>query len=372
MVRCVAKLTDDLVAEILSRLPTKSFFRFQCVSKSWHALSSDPCYQNKFPRAASGLFFNVPDGGSAPIHRARRGIQYISLSNNDGDLAIDTALSFLPNIWNMKVLSSCNGLLLCRSWVAKGWHGLTPYGVKAQSLYVCNPATREWVVVPKPNDGYGYQHLALGFDPRISRHYYVLCSEFHKIPRFMIFSSKTNEWVVSEIFDGKSYHEPQATFFHGIFHFTNGLNQVLGVNPEGNICRRIELPESDGIECLGHSGGYLHYILKSKDEIKVWMLKDHSHVEWVSTSCINIRDMLQNHGTSETQNVHEISETKNVHILEFHPDVDVVFLQIKRKIFSYHLNCSKLEEVGDLYYIYGRECFVYSPRFSKGLGDEVA
>ncbi|XP_073105554.1 F-box protein At5g49610-like [Elaeis guineensis] len=371
MVRCVAKLTDDLVAEILSRLPTRSFFRFQCISKSWLALSSDPCYQNKFPRAASGLFFNVPDGGSAPIHRARRGIQYISLSNNDDDLAIDTTLNFLPNICNMEVLSSCNGLLLCRSWVAQSW-GLTPCGVKAQSIYVCNPATSEWVIVPKANDTYNYHYLALGFDPRLSRHYHVLCFDFYKILRFMIFSSETNEWVVSEVFDGKNYHEPQATFFHGIFHFTNGLNQVLGVDPEGKICRRIELPESDGIECLGLSGGYLHYMLQSKDEIKVWMLKDYSHVEWVLKSCINIRAMLQNHGIFETQNVHGISETQNIHILEFHPDVDVVFLRIKQKIFSYHLNSGRLEEVGDLSYIYGPGCAVYSPRLSKGFGDEVA
>ncbi|XP_010939042.1 F-box protein At5g49610-like [Elaeis guineensis] len=360
MVRCVSKLTDDLVADILSRLPTKSFFRFQCMSKSWLALSSDPYYQNKFPRAASGLFLNVPSGGSAPIHRSRRGIQYISLSNDDDDLAIDTALSFLPNIWNMEVLSSCNGLLLCRSWVAHSW-GLTSYGVKAQSIYVCNPATSEWVMVPKANDTYYDQYLALGFDPRISRHYHVLCFDFHE--RFVIFSSKTNECVVSEVSDAKKYHKPEATFWHGIFHVTNGLNQVLGVDPEGMFCCKIELPESDGMQYLGHSGGYLCYMLQCKDEIKVWMLTDYCHGEWLLKHWINIRDMLQNYG---------IPETQNIRILEFHPDVDVVFLRIQQKIFSYQLNCGRLEEVGDLYHIYGRRCFVYSPRLLKGFGDEDA
>ncbi|XP_010939045.2 F-box protein At5g49610-like [Elaeis guineensis] len=376
MVRCVDKLTDDLVAEILFRLPIKSFLRFQCVSKSWYALSSDPYYHSKFRRAASGLFFSVPDGGAAPIYRARRGIQYISLSNNNDDLAINTALNFLPNLCNMEVISSCNGLLLCRSWVARSCSmSLNPYGVEDQSLYVCNPATREWVVVPEANDRYGYQYLALGFDPCISNHYHVLCFDFHKILRFMMFSSQTNEWVVSEVSDAKKYHEPQATFFNGIFHVTYGLNQVLGIDLEGKFCHRIELPESDGIECLRHSGGYLHYMLQSKDEIKVWMLTDYRQEEWVLKHWINIGAMLQKHG---------IPETKNIRILEFDPDVDVFFLRLEHKIFSYHIKQGGLEQVGALYYVYGPRrfvyspclskrfglrCFVYSPSLSKGFGD---
>ncbi|XP_010939044.1 F-box protein At5g49610 [Elaeis guineensis] len=361
MVRRVAKLTDDLVAEILSHLPTKSFFRFQCVSKSWFALSSDPCYHNKFPRAPCGVFINVPVGRFGPPHGGRIGVQYISLSNNGDDLVIDTALSFLRNIHNMEVISSCNGLLLCRSWVPQGGRELRTFC--RSWAYVCNPATREWVMVPKGNDRYRFQYLALGFDPRISRHYHVLRVDFQEIPRFMIFSTKTNEWVVSEVSDAKEYHNPQATFFHEIFYATNGLNQVLGIDLEGRVCRRIELPVSDGIECLGHSGGYLHYMLQGKDEIKVWMLTDYCHVEWVLKHCISIRAMLQKHG---------IPETKSIRILEFHPNVDVVFLLINPKIFSYHLSGGRLEEVYSLHHWYSRGCVVYSPRLLKGFGNEVA
>uniref|UniRef100_A0A8R7TAZ1 F-box domain-containing protein n=1 Tax=Triticum urartu TaxID=4572 RepID=A0A8R7TAZ1_TRIUA len=38
----VTSLTDDLVVEILSRVPFKSFCRFKCVCKAWLAFSSDP------------------------------------------------------------------------------------------------------------------------------------------------------------------------------------------------------------------------------------------------------------------------------------------------------------------------------------------
>ncbi|XP_008778089.2 F-box protein At5g49610-like [Phoenix dactylifera] len=363
MVRCVAKLTDDLMVEILSRLPTKSFFRFQCVSKSWLALSSDPYYQNNFPRAASGLFVNVPYGDMT-VYRHRRRIQYISLSNSDDDLAIDTSLSFLRKLWNMEVISSSNGLLLCRSWVRE-IDSISPliYGdFHAISLYVCNPATREWAVLPEEDDIYGY--LALGFEPRLSHHYHVLRfgGDDDGIPRFRIFSTRTNQWVESEVSYGRTYNSLQATFTNGIFYVAYGLNQVWGIDPEGKVCHRIELPESDGMDCLGHSGGYLHYMLRSKGKIKVWMLKDYCHVDWIFKHCINVRAMLQKHG---------IPETPYVYVTEFHPDVDAIFLRIDDNIFSYHLNSGRLEEVYNLPDTSGLECVAYSPTNRRGLGDEV-
>ncbi|XP_008775439.2 F-box protein At5g49610-like [Phoenix dactylifera] len=347
MVRCVAKLTDDLMVEILSRLPTKSFFRFQCISKSWLALSNDPCYQNIFPSAVSGLIFNVrrayPD--------LRWGIQHISLSNNDDDFAIDTTLRFL--LWNTAVISSCNGLLLCRSWVSKT--------CGTASHYVCNPATRKWVVVPKTNDLRAF--LALGFEPHISRHYHILCCDVGEILEFMIFSSKTNKWVVTKVPGTKRSPELEATFFNGIFYVTAGRNKVLRVDPEGKFRRRIKLPESVGIKHLGHSGGYLHYMLQRRNKIKVWMREDCCRAKWVLKHCIDIRATLQKHRNPETQ---------NIRILEFHPNMDVVFLRIGRKIYSYLLNYGRLEEVGHLGDTRDERCFVYSPRLSKGFGHEVA
>ncbi|XP_039799755.1 F-box protein At1g31080-like [Panicum virgatum] len=38
----VAWLPDDLLMEILSRVPVKSLCRFKCVSKTWRELIADP------------------------------------------------------------------------------------------------------------------------------------------------------------------------------------------------------------------------------------------------------------------------------------------------------------------------------------------
>ena len=53
----MAYLLDDLVVEILSRLPAKSLCRFRCVSKSWRALMSNPAHRHRFAHTAACFFF---------------------------------------------------------------------------------------------------------------------------------------------------------------------------------------------------------------------------------------------------------------------------------------------------------------------------
>ncbi|KAK1653865.1 hypothetical protein QYE76_071670 [Lolium multiflorum] len=55
--KCVSSLPDDVLVEILSRLPYRSFCRVKCISKPWLALCSDLDIHNKSPRTVCGFFF---------------------------------------------------------------------------------------------------------------------------------------------------------------------------------------------------------------------------------------------------------------------------------------------------------------------------
>ncbi|KAJ1263750.1 hypothetical protein BS78_09G210400 [Paspalum vaginatum] len=44
----VVRLPDDLVAEILARVPYPSLCRFKTVSRSWRALCSDPAIRRRY------------------------------------------------------------------------------------------------------------------------------------------------------------------------------------------------------------------------------------------------------------------------------------------------------------------------------------
>ncbi|TVT97039.1 hypothetical protein EJB05_57734, partial [Eragrostis curvula] len=147
--RCSASnLTDDLVVEILSQLPFKSFCRFKCVCKAWLAFSSDPYYFQKLPKFPSGFFYQ-DDSNSV--------IQFISLSSKDE--GNDWALSFLPYHARLNFVDCSSGLVLCE------------YRSESTSpdifrFIVCNPATREWRVLPDiRQDPEMFYITLLAFDP---------------------------------------------------------------------------------------------------------------------------------------------------------------------------------------------------------------
>ena len=129
-------LTDDLVVEILSRLPLKSFCRFKCVSTSWLAFSSDLHYRQKLPRTPVGLLYQKREHGTA-IHLA-------GLPSSDRD--IDSTLSFVQCYERPLELKHCsNGLLLC-------YRGGT-HSKEISDAIVCNPATQEWMALPNTEPG---------------------------------------------------------------------------------------------------------------------------------------------------------------------------------------------------------------------------
>ena len=50
---------DDIITEILLRVPAKSLIRFRCVCKSWRALISDPSFVQNHLRRVSPSHSNL-------------------------------------------------------------------------------------------------------------------------------------------------------------------------------------------------------------------------------------------------------------------------------------------------------------------------
>ncbi|KAL6650379.1 hypothetical protein ACP70R_009304 [Stipagrostis hirtigluma subsp. patula] len=77
---------------------------------------------------------------------------------------IDDLMTFVPEQFKSwwSILDHCNGLLLCRiNW--------------GHDLLVCNPATRQWTLLPWQGgtEGHKYAGAYLAFDPAVSSHYEV-------------------------------------------------------------------------------------------------------------------------------------------------------------------------------------------------------
>ncbi|KAK9182539.1 hypothetical protein WN944_025684 [Citrus x changshan-huyou] len=128
-------LSEDLITEILCRLPVKSVTRFKIVSKAWNNLISNVC----IPRISnlSGFLF----------HSTEDCMNYFSYSDNnegcgnDGEGFVESLTSLLPSeYFPYKLFDSCNGLILLGS------------SLREHRYYVCNPLTKQCVAIPKARE----------------------------------------------------------------------------------------------------------------------------------------------------------------------------------------------------------------------------
>lgn len=139
----------------------------------------------------------------------------------------------------------------------------------------------------------------------------------------------------------------------GMVHFVDPItNGTLVIDSKGRVCRRIEWPdEIDGFVSLGQSGGRLHYALATTDELIVWVVEND---EYVLKHRNGLRDIVDKmYGGS-----------LRPHRMIFHPDLDVIFLTMRDKVFAYRLMCGEVEEICDHD---GGALFGYSPCFDENL-----
>lgn len=136
-------LPDDLLAEVLRRVPLRCLAACRCVDGlgllGAHVL----------PHSLTGIFINYFDY-ERPRFFARR----------PTSPQIDATLDFTPDRSWRELEDHCNGLLLCED---------------RNRYYVCNPATRRWALLPQP--GRPWRPIAaayLAFDPAASLHYDVI------------------------------------------------------------------------------------------------------------------------------------------------------------------------------------------------------
>ncbi|OEL32442.1 hypothetical protein BAE44_0006539 [Dichanthelium oligosanthes] len=236
-----ASLTDELLVEILRRLPVRSVSRFKCVSRSWRKLISDPGYRNKLPQTLVGFFYESLSGERFPCvahhftNVTRKGVPFIYPS-----------FSFLPVCSSdVILLDCCNGLLLCRCLQPgpRDSEGKRPF-----YYAVCNPATEKWVMFQISSWASGEVRTArLGFDPAVSSHFHVIEyveDEDDYITGVDIYSSKTGSWnsMVQEVsLLMKPEKQEASSMVNGCSSNKRSTRAVLLLQEE----RRDDMPEME-------------------------------------------------------------------------------------------------------------------------------
>ncbi|KAK8475277.1 hypothetical protein V6N13_078290 [Hibiscus sabdariffa] len=152
---------QDLLTLILLRLPTKSLIKFKCVSKLWRLIISDPDF------CLSHTRLHHRHGFLSPTALLLKGDRFTPPSEfSIVPLRHYSKVPFFHyiNYSDVKILQSCNGLLLCESY--------------RTSYLVCNPTTKAFRNIYCPsnscNNFLSRIRVSLAFDPLRSPDYKII------------------------------------------------------------------------------------------------------------------------------------------------------------------------------------------------------
>ncbi|TVT98215.1 hypothetical protein EJB05_56494, partial [Eragrostis curvula] len=345
-----ADLTDDLIVEILSRLPVKSICRFKCVSWHWYNLITKPEHRRKLPQTLSGFFYP----GCRPDQEDNF-LLYPNFEDISGGEELpfsNPSLSFLTDYRMIIPKMCCNGLLLCLCWK------LSPED--ECNYVVCNPATEIFVVLPDSDYHTGASNFRLGFDPIVSSHFHVFqILEGHEDYGFVIgmniYSSKTGEWSHNGngwVNEELQVVESRGVFFNGILHLMTNDFKILTVDTEGKTWRTISLLERMRVECfwrgylafIGQSQGQLYYInMRDRDTsiLSVWVLEDYYGDEW---------KFKYNISTFHLFGVKDLKFERDYALIAIHPECRLIFFVWKCEdiLMSYDMDRGKVSVICNL------------------------
>ncbi|OEL23181.1 hypothetical protein BAE44_0015802 [Dichanthelium oligosanthes] len=346
-----AQLTDDLLVEILARVPYRSLCRSRCVSTRWRALISHPDHRARLPQTLAGIFYFAMLG--SPDWTPPR--YCFTRVPGTGLPFIHPSFSFLPDRERKRLVpvDCCNGLLLCRSHRFADDHEF--------DYLVLNPATEKWVAVPITRRCSGkVQMVRLGFDHAVSSHFYLFefqveiddddyDAAYGYVLGVEIYSSATGVWSHKQSgWRNEISLDPdfKSVFLEGML-YVNARKQVIPpLDVEGGNWRIIGCPRSNpppfystAVGFIDLSQGQLHLANVDDmvgDKLAIWVLEDKDSEEWTLKHTVSFEHLVR---------------TKHVYfglhdfiVVAIHPDRNMVFFVfgIEKRLMSPPLDSGKV------------------------------
>ncbi|KAM7491690.1 hypothetical protein LguiA_034611 [Lonicera macranthoides] len=253
---------DDLLTEILRRLPVITLLRFKSVSKHWFSLITHPHFsplQNP----------NLPCGFFLPTFYGNEKLDPDLVPFKSTFSRFIFAPRDLSSSGSIKILCSCNGLLCC---------GDINYRCQS-NFYVYNPSNQKLAIIPRPDDIGVTNHVIgvnLAFDPSKSPQYklisVVLISRppYAKRVRIDIYSSDTGDWNLSVQTFSVSFTTifSRGVYFNGAIHWISRSLSTYYFDVDQEHVQVMPMPpvshelgySSRKARYFGESSGHLHLI----------------------------------------------------------------------------------------------------------------
>lgn len=286
-------LPDELVLQILARLPVKALFRAKVVCKLWHKLVSEE------------YFVDLYNGLSVRNPMVLVEVSDSYESTNSSLICVDNiygvselSLDFLKD--RVKVRASCNGLLCCSSIPDKGVY------------YVCNPMTREYRMLPRRRKrpvarlnpdgeatlvGLACDLSGLKFNVVLAGYRRTFGHRPDGTFICSVFDSESGKWreFVSLQDDHFTHmNKNQAVFVKGALHWLTGSSCILVLDLNKDLWRKMTLPEEVGrgpgnrIHLLEYDS-FLSVIQMSEAWMNIWVLKNYDKDDWNLVDRVSLR-----------------------------------------------------------------------------------
>ncbi|KAF7130031.1 hypothetical protein RHSIM_Rhsim10G0101800 [Rhododendron simsii] len=360
---------DEIVLEILSRLPPKTVTKFKCVSKTIHDLTRQPNFAAKHsdnykPIASSsstGFFHQrLPyTDQDVLMELVWRDVTFTPVIGSEPGCLPDPSLKFLKQRGDedfIELIDSCNGLLLCSN---------TDSITFITTCFVCNPLTREKVALPHPcrRSTRVLYSLIADFNSHGYLQYKVVCLFRPKCTdsgtELLVLSSETGIWEEIEGRLPELHHKTvmgSKVFFNGSLFWDCLEDKILVCHLKSKKSQRfhelIETPRAPLGRCLWEcKKQLLCYCHGFADDFPVWRLQtnEKNEMTWTREDGKEFKNMSEDISTMNSEGWHIKMKAMPVvrfKIIGYNPGSDTVFLCVHESVFSYGFEDRRLEWVG--------------------------
>ncbi|XP_054778157.1 putative F-box protein At3g16210 [Prosopis cineraria] len=209
-------LPEDIIRNILKRLPVKSLMRFQCVCKHWRNLFKSPSFivdHLHHSTLQNPYLLSQLHGWDAPSN--------LYLLDSDMQVREFQHPPLLDYVKRGKIVDSSNGLLSVE---------INKYYVSPHFFLVWNPAIREIRLLPEANfrEDYCFYFIGFGFSPVINDYKIVVTYVFEdyiELSAVKVYSLNSGIWKdVKVTLDGSVRLSSQGVTVNGVmFWFVSNL-----------------------------------------------------------------------------------------------------------------------------------------------------
>lgn len=241
---------EDVIIQILLRLPLKSLFRFKAVCQRWHKLISDEYFTQRY----NDLSLKNP---IVLFKEACFGKNTFACVDRSGCLS-EFNLDFLND--DVEVRASCNGLLCCSS------------NTNPHALYLCNPLTKEFKLLPEINELPREHFVGLIVDPLPQRYNVVMDDEI---------ANNNSHVVVAGSSLYRLTRQPQCI---KALHLDKFLWE--DIPPPGELNSFTDVIAD--LISLSESEGSLSLILILGKWMNIWVLQDNPRGAWVLVDKVSL------------------------------------------------------------------------------------